>query len=298
MNARQGTADSRGRSAARDARFVLNEQGAVAEWSAQAQELLGYPAEEVLGRHVTALLSGGERSASAGFKEETPSERLAARHRDGHLLDVRAQVRLLVEDSTARWAVVLKAANGTDEQELDSALLRALLTQSPFGVQVLDPELRVRRLNLAGPGARGTVGEEAIGRLARDVAPGVIDRTAEQTIRSVLESGVPVIDFEHVGRPPSDPDHDHVYSVTILPLKDQEGTGLGVCVASQDVSERHRAQMRLDLLVEAGTRIGTTLDVMTTARELAVVSVRPLPTSWRWTSWTTCSTVRRLHPGR
>ncbi|WP_406430402.1 SpoIIE family protein phosphatase [Streptomyces sp. NBC_01589] len=276
MNARQGTADSRGRSAARDARFVLNEQGAVAEWSAQAQELLGYPAEEVLGRHVTALLSAGERSASAGFKEETPSERLAARHRDGHLLDVRAQVRLLVEDSTARWAVVLKAANGTDEQELDSALLRALLTQSPFGVQVLDPELRVRRLNLAGPGARGTVGEEAIGRLARDVAPGVIDRTAEQTIRSVLESGVPVIDFEHVGRPPSDPDHDHVYSVTILPLKDQEGTGLGVCVASQDVSERHRAQMRLDLLVEAGTRIGTTLDVMTTARELAVVSVPAL----------------------
>ena len=72
-------------------------------------------------------------------------------------------------------------ADGTDEQELDTALLRALLTESPLGVQVLDPELRVVRLNLAAPGAQGAVGEEAIGRLAREVAPGVVDDAAEQT---------------------------------------------------------------------------------------------------------------------
>ena len=132
MNVRPGTFEPRGRSAARYARVVLNELGAVAEWSAEAQELLGYPADEVLGRPVTALLSAGERSASAGLTEETPSpgERLAARHRDGHLLDVRAQVRLLVADGTVRWAVVLKAADGTDEQELDTSLLRAVLTES------------------------------------------------------------------------------------------------------------------------------------------------------------------------
>ncbi|QUW83969.1 SpoIIE family protein phosphatase [Streptomyces mirabilis] len=278
MNARPGTSEPRGRSAARGARVVLDEQGAVAEWSAQAQDLLGYPADEALGRPVTALLFAGERSASAGLTEETPSpgERLAARHRDGHLLDVRAQVRLLVQDGTVRWAVVLKAADGTDEQVLDTALLRALLTESPLGVQVLDPELRVVRMNLAGPGPRGVVGEEAIGRLAREVAPGVIDDAAEQVLRSVLETGEPVIDFEHTGRPPSDPDHDHTYSVTLLPLKDENGSVLGVCVTSQDASERHRAQARLALLVEAGTRIGTTLDVMTTAEELAVVSVPAL----------------------
>lgn len=203
MDARQGTSEPRERSAARDARLVVDEQGAVAEWSAQAQELLGYPADEVLGRPVTALLSAGERSASAGLTEETPppGERLAARHRDGHLLDVRAQVRLLVADGTVRWAVVLKAADGTDEQELDTALLRALLTDSPLGVQVLDPELRVVRMNLSAPGARGVVGVEAIGRLAREVAPGVIDDAAEQIIRSVLETGEPVIDFEYGGRP-------------------------------------------------------------------------------------------------
>ncbi|WP_330246679.1 MULTISPECIES: SpoIIE family protein phosphatase [unclassified Streptomyces] len=278
MNARPDTSEPRGRSAARDARVVLDEQGAVAEWSAEAHELLGYPADEVLGRPVTALLSAGERSVSADLTEGTPSlgGRLVARHRNGHLLDVRAQVRLLVEDGTVRWAVVLKATDRPDEHELDTALLRALLTESPLGVQVLDPELRVVRLNLAAPGAQGAVGEEAIGRLAREVAPGVVDDAAEQTIRSVLETGDPVIDFEHMGRPPSDPDHDHMYSVTLLPLKDENGHVRGVCITSQDVTERHRAQMRLALLVEAGARIGTTLDVMTTAEELAVVSVQAL----------------------
>ena len=92
----------------------------------------------------------------------------------------------------------------------------------------------------------------------------------------MLETGEPVTDFEHMGRPPADPDHDHMYSVTLLPLKDENGSVLGVCITSEDVSERHRAQMRLALLVEAGTRIGTTLDVMTTAEELAVVSVPAL----------------------
>lgn len=203
MNARPGTSEPRRRSAALGARVVLDEQGAVAEWSTEAQELLGYPADEALGRPVTALLSAGERSASAGPAEETPSpgERLTARHRNGHLLDVRAQVRLVVQDGTVRWALVLKAADGTDEQELDTALLRALLTESPLGVQVLDPELRVVRLNLAAPGAQGAVGEEAIGRLAREVAPGVVDDAAEHIIRSVLETGEPVTDYEHMGRP-------------------------------------------------------------------------------------------------
>ncbi|MFG2254269.1 SpoIIE family protein phosphatase [Streptomyces mirabilis] len=277
MNARHGTSELRGQSTPHDARFLVDEQGAVAEWSTEAQQLLGYPADEVLGRPVKALLSDRAGSASAGFGRHPPrrGETLSARHRDGHHLDVRAQVRLLVKDAV-HWAVILKAADSPEEQELDTALLRALLTASPLGVQVLDPDLRVRRLNLFAPGARGVVGEEAIGRLAREVAPGVVDDVAEQTIRKVLDTGDPVVDFEHVGRPPSDPDHDHVYSVTLLPLKDENGSVLGVCVTSQDVSGQHRAQARLHLLVEAGTRIGTTLDVRTTAEELTVVSVPAL----------------------
>ncbi|MFD4691984.1 SpoIIE family protein phosphatase [Streptomyces sp. NPDC058463] len=273
MNAGRDTSERRGGPHTdRSARLVLDEQGLVTEWSAEARELLGYPAEEVLGRPVTALLA-----QEPPLSGEAGKARVAARRRDGRRLDVRAGVSaLLGRGGTVRWSVVLDPADGIEQEEIDAALLRALLTESPLGVQVLDPELRLVRLNLAGPGVRGAVTEEAIGRPAREVFPGLFENVTEQRLRSVMETGRPVIGFEVVGRPPSDPDRDHVYAVTLLPLKDPAGAVLGVCVASQDVSERHRARVRLDLLVEAGSRIGTTLDVLTTAEELAEVSVPAL----------------------
>ncbi|MCX4437830.1 SpoIIE family protein phosphatase [Streptomyces mirabilis] len=273
MNPRKDTTARRGGpDTDRGARLVLDEQGLIAEWNQAARELLGYPAEEVLGRPVARLLAREQPASPAA----TAGATVTARHRDGHRLDIRARVSALPgEGATVRWCVLLDPAEGTDAEMVDAALLSALLTESPLGVQVLDPELRVVRLNLAGPGLRGAVSQEAIGRRAREVAPGMVDDETERRLRSVVETGRPMT-FGHVGRPPADPDHDHSYAVSLLPLKDPTGTIHGVVVASQDVTERQQAQARLNLLVEAGTRIGTTLDVMTTAEELAEVTAPAL----------------------
>ncbi|MFG2630864.1 SpoIIE family protein phosphatase [Streptomyces sp. NPDC048473] len=273
MNARRDTAERRGgQHPPRGAWLVLDEHGLVAEWSQEARELLGYRPEEIVGRPVVTLLAREQPACGGGTSGAT----VAARHRDGHQLDVRARVSaLLGEDATVRWCVLLDPADRTEEDMVDAALLRALLTESPLGVQVLDRQLRIVRLNLAGPGTRGAVGQEAIGRRAREVAPGLVDDEAERRFRSVVETGRTMA-FAHAGRPPADPDHDHTYAVTLLPLKDPAGAVHGVVVASQDVTERRRAQTRLNLLVKAGARIGTTLDVMTTAEELAEVAVPAL----------------------
>ncbi|MFJ3276781.1 SpoIIE family protein phosphatase [Streptomyces sp. NPDC086776] len=273
MNARRDAAERRGGPhPTRGAWLVLDEQGLVAEWSQEAQELLGYRSQDIVGRPVATLLAR-EQAACGG---EMPGATVAVRHRDGRRLDVCARVSaLLGEDAAMRWCVLLDPADRTDEEMVDAALLRALLTESPLGVQVLDRELRIVRLSLAGPGLRGAVGPEAIGRRAREVGPGMIDDEAERKLRSVVETGRPMT-FDHVGRPPADPDHDHTYDMTLLPLKDPTGAVHGVVVASQDVTERRRAQTRLNLLVEAGARIGTTLGVMTTAEELAEVAAPAL----------------------
>ncbi|MFB7313123.1 SpoIIE family protein phosphatase [Streptomyces sp. NPDC056192] len=259
----------RGLQTGHSARLVLDEQGLVVEWSQEARELLGYPSEEVLGRPLAVLLAREEPSCEG----RTPSATVTARHRDGHRFDVRARVSpLLGEGAKVRCCVLLDPADGTEDEMVDAALLRALLTQSPLGVLVVDRELRVMRLSFAAPAMRGAVGVEVIGRRAREVAPGLVDDEGERKLRSVMETGRPMA-FDLVGRPPTDPDHDHVLALALLPLRDPAGAVLGVVVAAQDVSERHQAQARLKLLVEAGTRIGTTLEVMTTAEELAEVSV-------------------------
>ncbi|WP_405598058.1 MULTISPECIES: SpoIIE family protein phosphatase [unclassified Streptomyces] len=274
MNARRGSSEPGRQSSVRGARLVVDQQGAVTEWSAEAQRLLGYSAEEVLGRNVTVLLSQkGPASTHVGVEVAGLAGVVAARHRNGHRIAVRAGVAPIPDDGgTVRWSVLFDPVDDRDEAALDAAVLRALW-DSPLGVQVLDPELRVARLNPAGPGARGAVSSEDVGRFAREVAPGVVDDELERRLRSVVETGQPVTALELVGRPPADPDHEHVYEATLLPLKDPAGAVCGVLVASQDTSARHRIRARLDLLVKAGSRIGTTLDVMTTAEELAEACV-------------------------
>lgn len=65
MNARKDTtARQGGPDTDRGARLVLDEQGLIAEWNQAARELLGYPAEEVLGRPVARLLAREQPSPS------------------------------------------------------------------------------------------------------------------------------------------------------------------------------------------------------------------------------------------
>ena len=149
------------------------------------------------------------------------------------------------------------------EALLDSAIVRALLTESTVGLQVVDPDLRVVRSNISAPGAKGTAEQEAIGRTIRGFAPHVVDDAEEQLLREVLETGRAVIGTEVCGYPPSDPEHRHVYTVSLFRLQDPAGRVLGVLIASSDVTERDRTRARLDLIVEASKRIGTTLDVFT-----------------------------------
>ena len=58
------------------------------------------------------------------------------------------------------------------------------------------------------------------------------------------------------------------------PLKDQAGGTQAVWIGALDITEQYGARQRLTLLNEAGTRVGTTLDVTRTARELLCVRRR------------------------
>lgn len=137
MNARKDTTARRGGpDTDRGARLVLDEQGLIAEWNQAARELLGYPAEEVLGRPVARLLAREQPASPAA----TAGATVTARHRDGHRLDIRARVSALPgEGAAVRWCVLLDPADGTAAEVVDAALLTALLTESPSGCRSWTP---------------------------------------------------------------------------------------------------------------------------------------------------------------
>ncbi|MET9886118.1 SpoIIE family protein phosphatase [Streptomyces sp. NPDC006430] len=258
---------------------MLDAHGLIAEWSQEAEALLGYPAHEVVGRPAAGLLTGtsGTTTTGGAAPEAVPVTggcRVTLRDRAGLPLEAELWVcPRVTEDAALTWTVSLAEARGVDPREYDRAVLGALLSQSPVGLHIVDTDLRLVRFNSASQGMRGVRAEDVIGQRARDVAPGLVTDVIEQILQHVLETGEPVIDFIQPGYPPADPLHERVFSMSAFRLQNPAGDVLGVATVVVDVTDRFRARARLDLLDDASTQIGTTLDVARTAEELAQVAV-------------------------
>ncbi|MFJ3434781.1 SpoIIE family protein phosphatase [Streptomyces cyaneofuscatus] len=214
-----------------------------------------------------------------------------ARHRDGHELLVATTVCPLAggtdgtggagglgADSPGR--VLVAAELGALRQwESRLALLQGLATQSPVGLAIYDTDLRLTWSNTAYEREIGKPLAEYRGMRADElysggtfVTPGY-PKTLDAVMHHVIDTGEPILDLHFQGIPPSDPGTEHLWSCSYYRLQDADGHVFGVCEDAFDISDRQRAQQRLALLVEVGRRIGTVLDVVTTAEEIAEVTV-------------------------
>ncbi|MET8681540.1 SpoIIE family protein phosphatase [Streptomyces sp. NPDC004647] len=271
----------------RAATVVLDAQDVVIGWSPMAEQLLGYPPREILGHRLDTLLVGRptEEPELIRLLESAPgrlchSEARIARHRDGHVLQVATTVcALAVEGQGPSRILVAADLEPLRLWEAHQAMLRGLATQSPVGLGIYDTDLRVSWANTAYGEEIGRPLEEFIGKRTNElyargevVSPGY-PSTIEEVMRYVLATGEPVVDLLYRGRPPVDPDNDHVWSCSYYRLEDARGHVLGVCEDAFDITERYRAQQRLALMVRAGVRIGTTLDMVTTARQVTEVVI-------------------------
>ncbi|MGW7090775.1 SpoIIE family protein phosphatase [Streptomyces sp. NPDC054874] len=282
---------------ARAATMVLDVESTVIGWSPAAAELLGYGPSDALGRPVTAFLTvrpaGGalpvEAAGTAGPGPGSPSlvgnEIHLAHTRDGRELLVATATCPLPGGAGGHGPGepdrILVAAEVESLQHWESriALLQGLATQSPVGLAIYDTDLRLSWSNTAyeremgQPLAafRGKRADELYG--AGSFVTSGYPRTLDGVMRQVLDTGEPILDLHFRGRPPSDPGRYHLWSCAYYRLEDAHGHVLGVCEDAFDITDRYRVQERLTLLVEAGRRIGTVLDVATTAEEIAEVAV-------------------------
>ncbi|WP_310715654.1 SpoIIE family protein phosphatase [Streptomyces lydicus] len=268
----------------RAATAVLDAQDVVIGWSPAARQLLGYPPEEVLGRPLRTFLPAAE--AGAGRPPEASLSGIevrTARHRDGRLLEVAlTSCRLTTPESgTGVPARIVVAAPLAEQQlwESQQAMLGGLATQSPVGLGIYDTDLRVTWGNAAFIREIGLPLKDFLGVRAEALYPGGefvtegYPRTLDGVMQQVLDTGEPVLDLHFVGQQPSEPGPEHVWSCSYYRLLDARGQVIGVCEDAFDITDRYRAQRRLNLLVAAGRRIGTTLDMTVTAREMTEVAV-------------------------
>ncbi|MEU6865395.1 SpoIIE family protein phosphatase [Streptomyces sp. NPDC046876] len=272
------------------AAIVLDARGRIVFWSPQAEEVFGYTAKEALGQYAAMLVRDQHRDLVTRLFAEVMSTGASwagafpIRHKDGSTRLVEFRNMRLLDDLGDTYALGIAADRTTLQQvETDLALSQRLVSQAPIGIALLDPDLRYLLINPALERINGLPAADHIGKHPHDILSFLDVATIESAMRHVLLTGTPVIDQYTVGRTPADPDHDHAWSVSYFRIEGAGGRVIGVANSVVDVSERHqatteadRARRRLAVIADASARVGTTLEVEHTAKELVDVAVPDL----------------------
>ncbi|MGW1024501.1 SpoIIE family protein phosphatase [Streptomyces sp. NPDC002577] len=260
----------------RDLAVVIDARGVITAWSAGARRLLGYEADEVVGRAADTLLAAG-LPAAARRRVTGPgvwASEVALRHRNGSRVVVRLQVGPLVgTGSQGLWLVTGETFSmATAPSEPEAAVLwDRTLVQLPFPVAVYDGEARMVGANDGMVRLMGRSVEEMLGLRLREIEAGQPFDEFDRLQCQVLRTGETVI-HEAYGKSPGET-RAHSWSMFFFPLRDETGAVHGVSAVVFDSTDQYWARRRLTVLNEAGVRIGSTLDVIRTAEELADVAV-------------------------
>lgn len=258
---------------------LIDTEGRVVGWTSSAQRLVGYSADEVIGRPAWLVMPQSRDMWDLQEFVEKCRDRgswhgaMEVRHRDGHILHVGLRISLLRGlEGSVHWLV-----SGTDIAELSSAAVsgsvrEALLMRTPIGIVVRDMDLRCTWVNDVMERLDGVPHDQRLGSRITDSRADLESEALESVMRQVMKSGMPGA-HEYRAWPMEGPRRGHDLAASFFCLHDADRRPLGVCSLTADVTSSRRALERLAILSEASTRLGSTLDVLQTSQELADLAV-------------------------
>ncbi|WP_372450498.1 SpoIIE family protein phosphatase [Streptomyces tagetis] len=279
------------------ASFSIGPDGLVDQWSLRAEQLLGIPAEAAVGmdpieafidpdqraggrRKMTEILDGREWTGVVPFRVPRGP---GAAGRDGRrgrhgLAEVYVMPTRTEGGEKAAVCIVVDVRT-LRSIETDLAASQAIFGQSPFGFLLIDADLRVRRANQRFASIFGGTPDDHRGRGVHDYLSRAEADRVSATLRRVLETGDSITDMHVTGFLPGSEERRH-WSVNLYRVHSGSGRPIGVAWLGTDITARRAAareaaaaRRNLALLNEAGARIGNSLDLETTARQLLDVVV-------------------------
>lgn len=272
----------------RVASFSIGPDGLVEQWSRRAVDLFGVTAEEARGkdpveafmpadlrerghRRVREILDGKEWTGLVPF-------RIPGEERPHGIAEMYVMPSETQAGERAALCIVVDV-RALRRIETDLAASQAIFGQSPFGFLLFGTDLTVKRANRRFATVFGGSADDHRGRTVHDYLNRPEADRMTAALRSVLETGESVTDFEIVGAAPGARDRRH-WSINLYRVHSGSGRPIGVAGLGIDVTRRHNAareaasaRRNLALLNEAGARIGNSLDLEATARELLAVAV-------------------------
>ncbi|MET9087490.1 SpoIIE family protein phosphatase [Streptomyces sp. NPDC004237] len=274
------------------ASFSIGAGGLVDQWSLRAEQVFGIPAERAVGmdpieafvdpdlraqgqRKMAEILDGREWTGVVPFR--MPDGPDGERGEEG-LAEVYVMPTRTAEGEHAAVCIVVDVRT-LRRIETDLAASQSIFGQSPFGFLLIDPDLRIRRANVRFSSIFGGTPDDHRGKGVHDYLPRSEAERVAATLRRVLETGNSITDMHVTGFVPGSEERRH-WSINLYRVHSGTGRPIGIAWLGLDITARRAAareaaaaRRNLALLNEAGARIGNSLDLETTARELLDVVV-------------------------
>ena len=256
---RTRTAEARVRAAAREwaTTFDLIEDpvcltsgnGIVARCNQAFARWLARPFQEIVGQPLGALVPQLAPVVAEG-KSGVVEVQIAGRHfrvssgAGTPGIDGESSRAWVLGDVTERRRSEESLRLSEERAQTRLAEIEAIYNAAPIGLCVLDRDLRFVRINKQMAAMNGIPVEETLGRTVREVLPDLAD-LLEPRLRTVLETGRPLLGHELAGQTPAQPGIDRVWIEHWYPLRAPDGTVMGINIATEEVTEQRRAQEHL-----------------------------------------------------
>jgi PAS domain S-box-containing protein len=245
---------------ASDPVFLHDDEGRFVDVNQRACESLGYSREELLSMTVPDIEMDFDLDSARKAWEQVPFGGALTLHghqrrKNGSVFPV--EIRLgacllkgerlylgLVRDVTEHE----RSERALRESEMQAyrrlAEIEAIYASAPVGLCVFDTRMRWVRMNQRMAEINGLPIEAHLGKTPREMLP-KIGEEVEAILGHILETGEPLLDFEITGETAAAPGVMRSWHASWVPLRGERGEIAGISVATEEVSERKRAEERL-----------------------------------------------------
>lgn len=239
---------------------VIDDQGLITHWSQSAVRLFGYSSDEVVGHHVVMLTPFGRqdeghalRSAILGGHPYGPVKTLAAGTNGASVPLVVKSIPLFDASQKILGALLVYREVRAPAQSMEAQRLQALVSDSDDAIITKTLRGIITSWNPGAERMFGWLAEEIIGRSVLVLIPPERQRE-EQEILAKISRGEKVEHFE-TERVRKDGSTVSI-SVTISPIRNQDGTVIGASKIARDIT--------LNVQAERVVQFHATVDSVTT----------------------------------
>jgi PAS domain S-box-containing protein len=233
-----------------DAVVSTSLDGTIESWNRSAEALFGHQAKDVIGRSIAVIAPPGDTSGDELIRRARQGERIGffettRLNKDCEPIEILLSVSPIIAADGEPIAVLMVARDAADRKRTERDMLRlaAIVDSSDDAIVSKDLSGIVTSWNRAAERMFGYTADEIVGKSITTIIPA--ERLPEEEyVLSQVRKAAPVEHFETV-RVRKDGSLIDV-SLTVSPIKANDGRIIGASKIARDISERKRLLEQLE----------------------------------------------------